>query len=744
MAMEKEQLIKLVTKVQQGDNNAMNELFNAFYNDLYYFALKTVKDDDLALDITQEAFVEIINTINKLEEPAAFVTWAKQITYHQCTRYFKKKKDVIVDEDEDGNTVFDNLMEENTDFIPDEALDKDDFKKTILAILDQLSEEQRSAVMMFYFDELSLKQIAEIQCVNENTVKSRLNYARKAIKSAVEEYENKNGIKLHALGCLPLIKWAFSGMFEGGISAAAAETVAGSVTAATGVTVTAGATAATTAAVTTAAATTTASAVGIGAKIAAIPIALKVIAGVVAATVVIGGTSAVIFNQGNNNNQNNNNNNNNEFTSTSPVEELVLEGVIPEGCVYTLHDGTVLKAGDMFPEKCTTGDHVEYGDYYYGYECIYVELEEKYDWYLWKDYFDPIDSGLIDSDVYESWTVVAIDNTKKYYGTIASKINGVDVKNMYATFYYCENMVEAPAIPRSVTAMTASYYNCKSLKKAPVIPKNVKRIMLTFAECTSLEGDVIINATIDKSHYWLYSDTFLHTKNKINLKGATPEEDLILIAKQSDNTNITVNGKKVDYDKKVDTKFQALKSAAWFCSNKYALTALPYFSKPEDITDDQLVWFCLYYGIIDDITKYSFAIDAEGFEYFMVPITVLDNITLNVFAGTKEYSYLNETYCSFSDAWKAYFDKENNAIVYVLMPYGSGGPGGPEVVDYIKISDEKYQVNITWYDPSDEKPTDANADYYELDNYYMVANGYEKMVFEYLGGEWKAVSYSKR
>lgn len=50
----------LVTNAQNGYNDAINELFNAFYNDLYYFALKTVKNDELALDITQEAFVEII------------------------------------------------------------------------------------------------------------------------------------------------------------------------------------------------------------------------------------------------------------------------------------------------------------------------------------------------------------------------------------------------------------------------------------------------------------------------------------------------------------------------------------------------------------------------------------------------------------------------------------------------------------------------------------------------------------
>ena len=64
--MEKEQLFLLVTRAQKGDSAAMDELFAAFYNDVYYFALKTVKDSDLACDITQEAFLEIINTIGDL------------------------------------------------------------------------------------------------------------------------------------------------------------------------------------------------------------------------------------------------------------------------------------------------------------------------------------------------------------------------------------------------------------------------------------------------------------------------------------------------------------------------------------------------------------------------------------------------------------------------------------------------------------------------------------------------------
>ena len=116
---------------------------------------------------------------------------------------------------------------------------------------------------------MSVREIAEIQELSEGTVKSRLNYARKSIKGAVEEYEKKNGIKLHAIPFFPLFDWLFKGAFEGALPAAKAAALAEGVSAATGVTVTATTATATTAAVTTAA---TAS---ITAKIATFPISRR-------------------------------------------------------------------------------------------------------------------------------------------------------------------------------------------------------------------------------------------------------------------------------------------------------------------------------------------------------------------------------------------------------------------------------------------------------------------------------------
>lgn len=277
--MERSQLIELVTRAQKGDSAAMEALFAAFYNDVYFFARKTVKDTNIACDITQETFMEIIRTIGNLKEPAAFVTWMKRITYHQCTRYFKKKKDVLVEEDEDGSTIFDTLADESEGAIPADVCEKEEFRNTILGIINELTEEQRSAVMMYYFDEMSVRDIAEIQGVSEGTVKSRLNYARKAIRKSVEDYEKKHGIQLHGIAFLPLFMLGFGKETMPAAKAAALQTA---VAKASGAAAAAGSTAA------------VASGATLAAKIAAIPAVAKIAAAAIALVIAVGGGAALL------------------------------------------------------------------------------------------------------------------------------------------------------------------------------------------------------------------------------------------------------------------------------------------------------------------------------------------------------------------------------------------------------------------------------------------------------------------
>ncbi len=203
--MDKQKITPLVIKAQQGDKKALQELFASCYDSLYYFAYKTTKSEALAADITQESCIEIMKTLDKLKDPNAFSTWAHQITYHQCTRHFRGEKELLLDENEDGETILDILPDESEGSLPEQVIEDEEFQKTLQEMLNQLPTEQRSALLLYYFENLSVKQIANIQGTTEGTVKSRLNYGRKAVKQQVEDYEKKNGIKLHSLAPLPLL-----------------------------------------------------------------------------------------------------------------------------------------------------------------------------------------------------------------------------------------------------------------------------------------------------------------------------------------------------------------------------------------------------------------------------------------------------------------------------------------------------------------------------------------------------------
>ena len=282
--MDKNALVALVQRAQHKDSQALEELFSQYYNDVYYFALKTLKDSDLACDITQETFLEVVKTIDKLKEPAAFEKWIRMVTYHQCTRYFKKKKDVLVTEDEDGNTLFDELVDDDENVVPQQEYENEEFQSTIMGMIDELSEQQRSAVMLYYFDELSISEIAQIQGVSEGTVKSRLNYARKSIKKSVESYEEKHNVKLHGIPFLPLFKLGF-GATESltGANLLAVKTAVAQAASSAGAGVSSAV-----AYTVSSASTTTKTTGGIIAKIAALPLFTKVVAIVIAVAIISG------------------------------------------------------------------------------------------------------------------------------------------------------------------------------------------------------------------------------------------------------------------------------------------------------------------------------------------------------------------------------------------------------------------------------------------------------------------------
>lgn len=304
--MEKTEWTALIVKAQSGDQGAMEEILRAAHTPVSYQCRKLLRDPQNAEDMTQEVLLVVYTKLGTLKTPEAFWGWLNRTTVNRCLNAMNRNHvELQFAEDEDGHSVLDNLEEMDEQQVPDRALDNAETTRMIEEIVDSLPEAQRICILMYYYDEMSVKEIAETLGVPENTVKSRLNYARKAIKEQVLDYEKK-GVKLYGLSPLPfLLHFLFRAASESEDSVQAA-TVAKQVMEKGMASAAAGGTAV---------ATGTALAHATGG------LSAKLIAGVLAGLLLLGGAGAAVVIATRNDEE------------PEPVSSQIVQGEVPDGPV---------------------------------------------------------------------------------------------------------------------------------------------------------------------------------------------------------------------------------------------------------------------------------------------------------------------------------------------------------------------------------------------------------------------------
>lgn len=294
--MEKAELTALIVRAQAGDQEAMEEILRTAHTSVSYQCRKLLRDPRDAEDMTQEVLLTVYTRLDSLKTPEAFWGWLNQTTANRCVNALKRSHvELQFAEDEEGHSVLDNLEELDEQQVPDKALDNTETTRMIEEIVDGLPEAQRLCTLMYYYDEMSVKDIAAALDVPENTVKSRLNYARKAVKERVLDYEKK-GVKLYGLSPLPFMLYFLLHAAEETADSAAAGVMAqkamelGAAAAAGGEAVTGGTAGAG------AAAGGKAAVAGatVGGKAVGTALSAKFIAGVLATVLTVGGVTAAV------------------------------------------------------------------------------------------------------------------------------------------------------------------------------------------------------------------------------------------------------------------------------------------------------------------------------------------------------------------------------------------------------------------------------------------------------------------
>lgn len=193
----------LVQKARENDQEALTEIYKISSPAVYKTIRVLIKDEDTVYDILQDTYVKAFTRLNQLQNPDKLIPWLKMIANNLAKDWLKKSKPVFFTDIYGGEELEDIPFEESIEDVrselnPEMAMDQQEAKRLVMEILDHLPEDQRVVIGMFYYEEMSVKDIAQTLGVSENTVKSRLSYGRKKIKEQVMDLE-KRGTKLYSV-----------------------------------------------------------------------------------------------------------------------------------------------------------------------------------------------------------------------------------------------------------------------------------------------------------------------------------------------------------------------------------------------------------------------------------------------------------------------------------------------------------------------------------------------------------------
>jgi RNA polymerase sigma-70 factor (ECF subfamily) len=170
-----------VREARAGEQEAWEALLARYRLPLYAYVFELVHHEQTALDIVQESFIAAARHIHSLREDGKFGSWLFNIAHQKCIQHWRRQRPAgfeLLDEDfpeaEPG---------------PEKLLIRKEQEQSFMKALDQLSLPHRAVLLLHFIEEFPLEEIARITETQLGTVKSRLHYARRALRKLLEENE---------------------------------------------------------------------------------------------------------------------------------------------------------------------------------------------------------------------------------------------------------------------------------------------------------------------------------------------------------------------------------------------------------------------------------------------------------------------------------------------------------------------------------------------------------------------------
>jgi len=204
---KKVELTQIIETVQN-DMEQFEMLYPHIVNKVYYWCYSIINDESVAKDLTQESMIRIYQKLHTLDDAEAFYSWTYVLVRNICYSYLRKNKKadtsfIVLEEyyEDFENTIKEGKIEN----LPEEAYNLKETKRLIVSFVEALPRKQKEVIMLFYLEEFTTQEIAEMLNYNIGTVRTCLHYGRKNLAKQIDEYQEKNNIRLYSIILLPLL-----------------------------------------------------------------------------------------------------------------------------------------------------------------------------------------------------------------------------------------------------------------------------------------------------------------------------------------------------------------------------------------------------------------------------------------------------------------------------------------------------------------------------------------------------------
>lgn len=179
---------ELIERFNNGDQSSFEQLIYRHKNKVYAYIGMYVRDKALVEDLFQDTFLKVLQSLQsgKYRDDGKFLSWVMRIAHNLIIDHFRREKQLnVVSNDSYEGDLFNSKRFADTNV--EEVIMKQQIKKDLRMIIDQLPEDQKEVVILRHFADLSFKEIAEVTGVSINTALGRMRYALINMRRIMEE-----------------------------------------------------------------------------------------------------------------------------------------------------------------------------------------------------------------------------------------------------------------------------------------------------------------------------------------------------------------------------------------------------------------------------------------------------------------------------------------------------------------------------------------------------------------------------